>query len=138
MHVTADWIGTLAKRRNIRPKDIRDALWPDQKTRGLSYFDKYDNLTRKYIERLCELLHCSSDELLRLNYGNGSQIVSGDYNNVGNVNVNSDVQVLQDTINNLREIISRQDLELARKDAEIKTKNGQIDRLIKLAQNSSK
>lgn len=138
MHVTSDWIKTLADRRNIRVKVIRDALWPDYPSRGISYFDRSRNMTQKYIEKLCELLNCSADELLRLNYPSGTSIVAGNNNSVGNVNINSDVKILQDTIKNLYEIISRQDLELSRKDAEIKTKNSQIDRLIKLAQSDGK
>ena len=134
MHVTSEWIRTLADRRNIRFKDIRDALWPEYPSRGISYFDRSKNMTQKYIEKLCELLSCSADELLRLDYAKGASIIAGNNNSVGNVNINSDVKVLQDTINNLHEIIARQDLELSRKDAEIKAMNGQIDRLIKLAQ----
>ena len=138
MRITSDWIKSLAEKKQIRPKAIRDELWPKQPTRGLSYFDKSDNCTRKYIEKLCDLIGCTADELLRRDHSNGTNIVSGNNNNGGTVTISSDVKVLQDTIKDLREIISRQDLELSRKDAELKAKNSQIDRLINLVKGNSK
>lgn len=136
MNITKEWIETLAKKYGVKPKVIKDSIWPNNKNRGLGYFDQYTNIGIKTVETIADVLHCSVDELLRRPTPS-AQIVAGDNNTVGNVNINSDVKVLQDTIRSLQEIISRQDLELARKDSELKAKNSQIDRLIKLAQGNS-
>jgi len=145
MNITREWLEELAKKHGVRPKAIRDALWPKMPNKGLSYFDKTKNTGINYIETIADVLGCSVDEILRRPMAGSSQVIAGDNNQVGNVNINSDVESLKQIIEAQRQIISHQDAEIKRmeqntreqlmvKDQQINDLGKRLDRLIELAQ----
>lgn len=145
MNITKEWLETLASKHGVKPKAIRDALWPDTPNRGLGYFNSYKNIRVKYLEIIADTLNCSVDEILRRTYpAAAGQTISGDNNQVGNVNINNDVESLKKIIDAQAQIISHQDEEIKRmerltreqlnaKDQQINELGGRIDRLIELA-----
>ena len=147
MQVTKEWLEQLAKKYGKKPKDIRDALWPETKSKGLSYFDATKNVGAKYLEAIADIIGCSVDEILRRPLAGSSQIVAGDNNQVGNVNINHDVESLQQIIGAQRQIIEHQDKEIERmnanmkaqlkaKDQQIEALNQKNDRLIGMLQDA--
>ena len=68
MNITKEWLETLASKHGVKPKAIRDALWPDTPNRGLGYFNSYKNIRVKYLEIIADTLNCSVDEILRRTY----------------------------------------------------------------------
>ena len=75
---------------------------------------------------MADLLNCSIDELFDRQPSCSQNHVTGDYNNVGSFNINSDPEILISTISHLRDIIERQD-------KTIDVQNHRIDQLIELA-----
>ena len=67
-----------------------------------------------------------------------TQQITGDNNQVGNVNINNDVESLNMIIRSQSQVIAHQDEEIDRLNHQLKTKDQQIDRLIKLAQGVEK
>lgn len=136
MNITKDWLETLAKKYGVKPKVIRDSLWPDTPNRGLGYFDTYKNIRVKYLEIIADALNCSVDEILRRPIpSQGSQMISGDNNHVGNVNINNEGS-LKKIIDAQNEVISHLDAEIKRMERmaneQLKIKDQQIDKLIEL------
>lgn len=145
MNITRVWLEELAKRHGVRSKVIRDALWPTMPNKGLSYFDKTKNTGINYVETIADVLGCSVDEILRRPQPKSSQVIAGDNNQVGNVNINNDVESLHQIIAAQKQIIEHQDAEIKRmeqnakeqlkvKDQQISSLGKRIDRLIELAQ----
>lgn len=144
MRITKDWIVELAHSYGKRSKEIRDYLWPDAPARSLAYFDSYQNIGVKVAEQIADAIGCSVDELLRRKIPYSSSI-NGNNNSIGNVNINNDPESLHQIINAQQRIINHQDEEIQRmKDShkeelnrmsdQLKAKDAQIDRLIKMAQ----
>lgn len=138
MNVTREWLHTLAAKYGVKPKVISESLWPKATNKGLSYFDKTKNPGVQYIETIADVLQCSVDEILRRPMPASHQMVSGDNNQIGNITITNDVGTLQQIIIIQNKIIERQDDEIERlnenmKD-QLKQKDEQIDRLIKMAQ----
>lgn len=145
MNITKEWLETLASIHGVKPKIVRDALWPDTPNRSLAYFNSYKNIRVKYLEIIADTLKCSVDEILRRPYpSSAGQTISGDNNHVGNVNINNDVESLKKIIDAQSQIITHQDAEIKRmeqltreqlsaKDQQISELGTRIDRLIDLA-----
>ena len=133
MNITSAWLEHLAEKYGVKSKAIRDALWPNLPNKGLSYFDSIKNTGIKYVETIADVLGCSVDEILRRPLAGSSQIVAGDNNQVGNVNINHDVESLQQIIGAQRQIIEHQDKEIERMNAsmkaQLKAKDQQIEAL---------
>ena len=134
MQVNKEWIEELCRKYGIRPKQIRDVLWPRSKKKQLGYFNYTKNPGVEYIEKIADTLNCSVDELLRRPFYRTNQHITGDNNQVGNVNINNDVESLNMIIKSQSQVINHQDEEIERLNHQLKTKDQQIDRLIKLAQ----
>lgn len=135
MQITKDWLEKLAKKYGIKSKVIRDALWPTMPSKGLSYFDYTKNVGVRYIETIADILGCPVDEILRRPQPGSSQVIAGDNNQVGNVNINNDVESLHQIIAAQKQIIEHQDKEIERLDnnmkLQLKAKDQQIDSLNK-------
>ncbi len=140
--VSKDWVLELAKKYSVQPKEIRDALWPRHPKKSLSYLDNVKNPGSDMLVKIADKLGCSVDELLRRP---AYPYITGDNNHVGNINVNSDYDCLNNVIVSQQSIIRNQIIEIKRlheqysrqlktKEDEIKAANERIDRLIKLAQ----
>lgn len=143
MRISKEWVEALCKKYGVKPKIVRDALWPEHKTRGLGYFDQYENVRVKYAEIIADELQCTVDEVLRRPIPQHTgQMIAGDNNQVGNVNINSDVESLKQIIEAQRQIISHQDAEIKRMEQntkeQLKVKDRQIDRLIQIAEENGK
>lgn len=138
MRLDSLWIKSLAKKYGKKHKVVRDMLWPDNPTQGLNYFDKYSNPTLDRIEIIADAIGCSVDELLRRDTPIPPSTVTGNNNQVGNVHINSDVKSLNEIISAQKKLIEHQEAEIKRISAsakeQLKAKDAQIDRLIKLAQ----
>ncbi len=134
MNLTKEWIEDLAKTYGKHPKDVRDALWPGTPTKGLSYFTGSRSIGTGTLEKIADVIGCSTDELLRRTIPSGAQVV-GNNNSIGNVNINNDPKSLHQIIAAQQRIIEHQDEEIHRMGDQLKTKDQQIDRLIKFAQN---
>lgn len=137
MKIDSLWLKMLAKKQGIKAKDLRDALWPTHPSRSLSYFDQYSNIGIETVEKIADVLNCSLDELMRRdNYA--TPTVQGNNNQVGNVHINSDVRILQSTITAQKKLITQLEKEINRLHenmaSQLKAKDEQIERLIKLAQ----
>lgn len=146
MQVTKEWIGELCKKYGKRSKEVRDVLWPNTPTKSLSYLNKVRNIGVVMLEQIADTIGCSVDELLRRPLPS-SHFVAGDNNQVGNININSDVESLNSIIRSQTQIISHQDAEIVRlnanmkeqlraKDKQISDCKKQIDRLIELAKSN--
>lgn len=135
MYLTKDWLHQLARKYGKRPKEIRDSLWPDLPNKSLAYFDQTKKIGIDTLENIADIIGCSTDELLRRHSAVGSQYISGDNNQVGNVNINNDVQMLQQIVSAQKQIISHQEEEIHRltdnMNQQLKVKDQQIDELIK-------
>ena len=137
--VTKEWVIELALRYGVDKKIIRDTLWPTAPTRSLAYLD---TLKKMYVDMaitIADVIGCPLDELMRRPY-NGGQVVQGNNNQIGNVNITNDTQALQNSIEAQKQIIDHQKKEIERltdnMKQQLKTKDQQIDRLIKLAQDN--
>ncbi len=135
MKIDQNWIQALCLKHGIKPKQVRDTLWPDEPTRGLSYFNKYKNIGLDYIIALADAIGCTTDELLGRKEIDTRPLLNGNNNSVGNVNISSpDVKTLTQTISSQKVIIKNQEREIKRLEEqmnrELKAKNDQIDRLI--------
>lgn len=135
MHLTKEWIEDLCRKYKKRPKEVRDVLWPNSKSKSLVYLNSTKNIGIESLEKIADILGCSTDELLRRPTAIGSQYISGDNNQVGNVNINNDVQMLQQIVSAQKQIISHQEEEIHRltdnMNQQLKVKDQQIDELIK-------
>lgn len=115
----------------IKSKDFIAYVYPENSgNRSISYVKNTTNPKADTLERMANMLECSIDCLFdrdesAINNNSGNKIV-GDNNSVGNVHINTDPEVLMETIKNLRDVISRQD-------KTIETLNRRIDQLIELA-----
>jgi hypothetical protein len=138
MKVTKEWLLHLCEKYGVKPNEISKAIWPTNPKRSLVYFDNTENIGVKYIEMISDVLKCSVDEILRRPNFDGKNIIAGDNNQVGNVNINSDVDSLKQIIASQQDLISHQKSEITRLNETLKTqlkaKDQQIDRLIALAQ----
>lgn len=143
MYLDKEWIEELAKKYGVRPKLIRDALWPTNKNKGLGYFDSTKNVTLDTLTTITDTIGCGYDELLRYPYTKG--LVNGDNNQVGNVTITNDPESLHQIIAAQKQIIDHQNAEIKRmelttreqlkvKDQQISSLGKRIDRLIELAQ----
>lgn len=144
MKITKEWVIELALRHGKSRKEIRDALWPNTPTKSLSYLDHINSVSVKLLIQIADAIGCSVDELLRRTIP-VSQTVSGNYNQIGNVNITNDPQSLQQIIVAQQQIINHQEAEIKRMEAntkeQLKVKDQQIndlgkriDRLIEIAQ----
>lgn len=137
MFLDKKWLEELLRKHGKLPKQLRDALWPDNINKGLGYFNHTKNITLTTIEQIADVIGCSTDELLRRpTYP--TSLVNGNNNQVGNVTVTNDPEALHQIIATQKQIIEHQDSEIKRLETnmqqQLKTKDAQIDRLIKLAQ----
>lgn len=121
----------MVREKGILAKDFFFAVYPDRS--GNSSYKRITTNTNPKadtLERIANLLQCSIDELFDRDSGyiinNKGNSIVGDNNSVGNVQINTDPDVLMETIRNLRDVISRQD-------KTIDTLNHRIDQLIDLA-----
>ena len=134
-----DYLKELCKKYGVKPKILRDRVFPDEKTRGLSYFNNIKSVTNRYLELIADTLGCTTDEILRRPVP-GTQIISGDNNQVGNVTVNNDVENMRVTIQSQREIIKSQKEEIKRLnklyEQQMKIKDNQINSLIEFSKKS--
>lgn len=135
MFLTKDWVQQLVVKYGKRPKELRDILWPGTSNKSLAYFDGTKNIGVELLEKVADFIGCSTDELLRRPTAIGGQYITGDYNQVGNVNINNDVQVLQQIISAQKQIITHQEEEIHRltdnMKQQLKVKDQQINELIK-------
>ena len=134
----------MSGKYRIRPKEIRDALWPDTPTKSLGYFDKTKKIGIDTIVKIADVIGCPIDELLRRQVPI-SPFVSGNNNQIGNVNITNDPESLHQIIAAQKQIIDHQNAEIKRmeqsareqlkvKDQQISDLGQRIDRLIELAQ----
>ena len=134
----------LALKHLKKPKEIRDALWPKTPTKSLSYLNSINNMSVKLLVQIADAIGCSTDELLRRPVP-VSPSISGNFNQVGNINITNDPQSLQQIIAAQQQIINHQDAEIKRmetnareqlqvKDQQIDDLGKRIDRLIEIAQ----
>lgn len=141
MQITKEWIDELTRKYGKRSKDVRDVLWPNTPTKSLAYLNKVKNIGVVMLEQIADTIGCSVDELLRRPLPS-SHFVAGDNNQVGNISINSDVESLNNIIKSQAQIISHQDAEILRLNEnfkqQLKVKDQQIDRLIKIAQGNEK
>ena len=139
MYLDKEWLEELLRKHGKLPKQLRDALWPDNINKGLGYFNHTKNITLDTIELIADVIGCSTDELLRRPAPPVS-LVTGNNNHVGNVTVTNDPEALHQIIAAQRQIIDHQNSEIKRIETnlqkQLKVKDAQIDRLIKLAQNN--
>ncbi len=130
------YLENLCKKYGLKPKFLRDNLWPEEKTRGLSYFNKGKTATIKNLEMIADIIGCSTDEILR-RVPIGSQIISGDNNQVGNVTVQNDVEHMRMTIVHQNELIKNMKDEIKRMqrmyEQQLKAKDNQINSLIEFS-----
>lgn len=137
MYLDEEWLKELTRKYGKLPKQLRDALWPDNVNKGLKYFNHTKNITLTTIEQIADVIGCTTDELLRRPVPSMS-LVSGNNNQVGNVTVTNDPEALHQIIAAQRQIIEHQNSEIKRMETnmhqQLKVKDAQIDRLIKLAQ----
>ena len=115
----------------IKSKDFIAYVYPENSgNRSISYVKSTTNPKADTLERMANMLECSIDYLFdrdeSITISNKGNKIVGDNNSVGNVHINSDPEVLMETIKNLRDVISRQD-------KTIETLNRRIDQLIELA-----
>lgn len=131
-----NYLKELCRKYGIKPKVLRDALWPEKATRGLSYFNTTQSVSNDYLEKISDVIGCSIDEILRRPVPN-AQIISGDNNQVGNVTVNNDVENMRVTIVSQREIIKSQKEEIKRLnklfETQMRMKDNQINSLIEFS-----
>lgn len=143
MYLDKNWIEELSRKHGVRPKKVRDALWPTNTNKGLGYFDKNKNIKLDTLNTIAETIGCGYDELLRYPHGQG--FVHGDNNQVGNVTITNDPESLHQIIAAQKQIIDHQNAEIKRmeqstreqlkvKDQQISNLGKRIDRLIELAQ----
>ena len=120
-------VAKMLRIKGIKAKDFFAYVYPER-SGNASYSDIVSNSNPKAetIERIADLLKCSIDELFERDTPRSSNTVTGDNNNVGNFNINSDPEVLTATVTHLRDIIARQDKTIAEQ-------NRRIDQLIELA-----
>ena len=139
MYLDKEWLEELLRKHGKHPKQLRDALWPENINKGLGYFNKTKNITLTTIEQIADVIGCSTDELLR-RPSLPMSLVTGNNNQVGNVTVTNDPEALHQIIAAQRQIIEHQNSEIKRMETnmhqQLKVKDAQIDRLIKLAQNN--
>ena len=117
----------MIRQKGIKAREYFAFVYPDR-SGNASFPDIINNTNPKAeaIERIADFLHVSIDFLFdREVPGNGNNI-NGNNNSVGSVHINSDPETLMSTINNLRDIIKRQD-------KTIEEQNKRIDQLIELA-----
>lgn len=135
--ITKDWIEELALRYGKKTKEIRDALWPDTPSKSLTYINTIQSLGINTAIKIADAIGCSLDELVRRTVPAPS-FVNGNNNHVGNVNITNDPESLMQIINAQKQIIDHQNSEIQRltdnMNQQLKIKDQQIDRLIKLAQ----
>lgn len=133
------YLENLCKKYGLKPKFLRDNLWPEEKTRGLSYFNKGKTATIKNLEMIADIIGCSTDEILR-RAPIGSQIISGDNNQVGNVTVQNDVEHMRMTIVHQNELIKNMKDEIKRMqrmyEQQLKAKDNQINSLIEFSKST--
>lgn len=120
-------VASLLKSRGIKAKEFFANVYPER-TGKASFHDiaKNENPKADTIERIADFLKCPIDDLFDREQNFSTNTVTGDNNTVGNVNINSDPEVLQATIKHLHDIIERQDKTIAEQ-------NRRIDQLIELA-----
>ena len=120
----------LLRQKGIKAKDFFAYVYPER-TGNASFSDikRNDNPKADTIERIADLLQCPIDELFDRETRYTTNNVTGDNNNVGNVSINSNPEVLNATIEQLQNIIARQD-------KTIEEQNHRIDQLIELAKRS--
>lgn len=117
----------MAKAKGIKAKDFVSYVY-NGRSGNTSYVDveKNENPKADTIERIADLLHCTIEELFERDTFSTANTVTGDNNNVGNVQINTDPDMLMATIKHLQDIIARQD-------KTIEEQNRRIDQLIELA-----
>ena len=132
MYLTKDWLYELSKKYHIRPKEKRDALWPDTPTKSLGYFDKTKRINIDTVVTIADVIGCPIDELLRRQVPI-SPFVSGNNNQIGNVNITNDPESLHQIIAAQKQIIEHQDAEIKRMEQitkeQLRVKDQQIDDL---------
>lgn len=123
-------VAKLLRQKGIKAKDFFAYVYPER-TGNASFSDikRNDNPKADTIERIADLLQCPIDELFDRETRYTTNNVTGDNNNVGNVSINSNPEVLNATIEQLQNIIARQD-------KTIEEQNHRIDQLIELAKRS--
>ncbi len=121
----------LLRQKGIKAKDFFAYVYPER-SGNASYSDiaKNDNPKAETIERIADLLQCPIEELFDRETRYATNNVTGDNNSVGNVSINSNPEVLNATIQQLHNIIARQD-------KTIDEQNHRIDQLIELARINS-
>lgn len=117
---------SLAKKRGIKAKDFKAAVYPER-TGAFSWreFRAPVNPKASAIEAMANILGCSIDELFDRQTA-GYNHVTGNNNTVGNVNINTDdAGILRAQLNVMQDIVRRQDKQIAQL-------NQRIDQLIEL------
>ncbi len=139
MYLDKEWLEELLRRHGKQPKSLRDALRPDTINKAPRDFKHTKHSTLTTLEQIADVIGCSMDELLR-RPALPMSLVSGNNNQVGNVTVTNDPEALHQIIAAQKQIIDHQNTELKRMEEnmhqQLKVKDAQIDRLIKLAQNN--
>ena len=131
MAYNSEKVSKMVRANGIKAKDFFAFVYPDR-TGNASFHDilKNDNPKAETIERIADLLQCPIDELFDRETRYATNNVTGDNNSVGNVSINSNPEVLNATIQQLQNIIARQD-------KTIDEQNHRIDQLIELARINS-
>lgn len=119
----------MVRSKGIKARDYFAFVYPER-SGNASFQDigKNDNPKAETVERIADLLQCSIDELFDRGINYTTTQVNGNHNIVGNGNINnnSDPELLMATINHLHDVITRQD-------KTIEEQNRRIDQLIELA-----
>ena len=122
-------VAKMLRQKGIKAKDFFDYVYPERNGNA-SFADiiKNDNPKAETIERIADLLQCPIDDLFDRGINYTTTQVNGNQNIVGNGNINnnSDPELLMATINHLHDVITRQD-------KTIEEQNRRIDQLIELA-----
>lgn len=122
-------VAKMLRQKGIKAKDFFAYVYPERNGNA-SFADiiKNDNPKAETIERIADLLQCPIDDLFDRGINYTTTQVNGNQNIVGNGNINnnSDPELLMATINHLHDVITRQD-------KTIEEQNRRIDQLIELA-----
>lgn len=120
-------VATMLRIKGIKAKEYFAYVYPDRSgNASFSDIRKNNNPKAESLERMADLLQCSIDDLFDRDVSFTTNNVNGDNNNVGNVNINTNPEVLVETNKQLRGIIIRQD-------QIIEQQNRRIDQLLELA-----
>lgn len=103
----------LMAKKGITKKELSIMLWGDTDSRTFAYLENRKNISSSVIEKIADILDCNIDDLFeRENRAKSNIEVS---NNIfSSINVNSDPQIMLQTINLLNRSLADKEKEIER------------------------